>query len=47
MRDIDSPSWYNSLEAMHVIEYIRKITLVYPELTSKDIGIITPYIKQV
>ena len=47
-REGDSPSWWNSDEAMAVVEYVRKL-LSYKAgaLTMADIGIITPYRKQV
>jgi superfamily I DNA and/or RNA helicase len=44
-RDSDSPSWYNALEVVQVVEYVRK--LLNLKCTVDDIGIITPYRKQV
>lgn len=44
-QDLDSPSWYNPEEAKMVISYFGK--LLNYGLTPDDIGIITPYSKQV
>ncbi|XP_044008697.1 probable RNA helicase armi [Aphidius gifuensis] len=44
-QDIDSPSWYNTAEATQIYLYLTK--LYNNGLTSDDIGIITPYKKQV
>ncbi|KAJ8969710.1 hypothetical protein NQ314_001624 [Rhamnusium bicolor] len=41
----DSPSWYNPHEAAQVFYYINELYRM--ELTFSQIGIITPYIKQV
>jgi superfamily I DNA and/or RNA helicase len=45
VQDPDSPSWYNSEEATQV--YIYLLDLYNHGLKSSDIGIITPYSKQV
>ncbi|XP_014214537.1 probable RNA helicase armi [Copidosoma floridanum] len=45
MRDPDSPSWYNPEEATQIYTYLVK--LLRFGLKSDDIGIITPYAKQV
>lgn len=44
-RDTESPSWYNLEEATQVYLYLLK--LYKYGLESDDIGIITPYQKQV
>ena len=47
-REGDSPSWWNSAEAIAVVEYVRQL-LSYKAgaLSMADIGVITPYRKQV
>lgn len=45
MQDEDSPSWYNPEEATQV--YIYLLDLYNHGLKPDDIGIITPYSKQV
>ncbi|KAG8227620.1 hypothetical protein J437_LFUL004232 [Ladona fulva] len=42
----DSPSWYNPMEAVQCLEYM-KILYHLAELSPSDIGIITPYVEQV
>ena len=44
-RDRDSPSWYNIGEVSQVVHYVRKLRDC--GIASADIGIITPYRKQV
>jgi len=44
-RDSDSPSWYNADEVIEVVQYVKK--LLHEGCTADDIGIITPYRKQV
>jgi len=44
-KDSDSPSWYNALEVIAVLQYVRK--LLQEGCIVDDIGIITPYRKQV
>ena len=45
----DSPSWFNDLEAICVMEYVKKLLLQTKETTveAKNIGIISPYHRQV
>ncbi|CAB3362989.1 Hypothetical predicted protein [Cloeon dipterum] len=43
-RDVDSPSWYNPVEARLVFEYVKK--LMRRNVKSWNIGIITFYAKQ-
>ncbi|XP_046396334.1 probable RNA helicase armi [Ischnura elegans] len=45
-RHPESPSWYNPMEALQCLEYI-KILYHLGGLEPEDIGIITPYIEQV
>ena len=44
-RDPDSPSWFNAAEVIETVHYVRKLRA--HGLTNDDIGIITPYRKQV
>lgn len=44
-QDDDSPSWYNCEEATQV--YLYFLRLCEKKFTADDIGIITPYKKQV
>lgn len=44
-QDEDSPSWYNDHEIFHVNKYV--IALYNAGLNANDVGIITPYQKQV
>ncbi|XP_048252901.1 RNA helicase Mov10l1-like isoform X2 [Haliotis rufescens] len=48
MRETDSPSWFNPMETVQVVQYLQSL-LNNPQyrLTVDDIGIITPYRKQV
>ena len=48
MREGCSPSWFNPIEAVQVMKYINALigNDVHP-LTCDDIGVITPYRKQV
>jgi len=45
VRERDSPSWYNAAEVMQVVDYVRKLKNC--GVSNEDIGIITPYRKQV
>lgn len=45
MRDNDSPSFYNAVEMYHTVDSV--ISLLDADFNSEDIGIITPYQKQV
>ncbi|MEW5312364.1 MAG: hypothetical protein WDW38_004005 [Sanguina aurantia] len=47
-REGNSPSWFNTLEAKLVLEYVLKLKAkrVGQNVTDKDIGVITPYRKQ-
>ena len=48
MREGNSPSWFNSVEAVQVMMYIKSlVNNTTHALTYDDIGIITPYRKQV
>jgi putative helicase MOV10L1 len=44
-RDPDSPSWFNAAEVIEVVNYVRKLRAY--GLSNDEIGIITPYRKQV
>jgi len=47
-REGNSPSWFNALEASTVIQYILKLkSYRKSQISNKEIGIITPYRKQV
>ena len=48
MREGNSPSWFNPVEAVQVMKYLNAVVNndLCP-LTYDDIGIITPYRKQV
>ena len=47
-REGSSPSWFNPQEAMVVVDYVRKLTRESkPKVAPEDIGIITPYARQV
>lgn len=45
MRGTDSPSWMNPAEASQVFYYVNEMYRL--GMKAEDIGIITPYIKQV
>lgn len=45
VREADSPSWYNAAEVMQVVSYVLKLKAC--NVKNEDIGIITPYRKQV
>ena len=48
LREGNSPSWFNPMEAVQVMRYLQAIvTNTCHPLTWDDIGIITPYRKQV
>eukprot|EP01111_Echinosteliopsis_oligospora_P015569 TRINITY_DN6195_c0_g1_i1.p1 TRINITY_DN6195_c0_g1~~TRINITY_DN6195_c0_g1_i1.p1 ORF type:complete len:290 (-),score=58.16 TRINITY_DN6195_c0_g1_i1:42-911(-) len=46
-REQDSPSWFNQKELEAVMAFIQKLMKQRFDLTADDIGIITPYRKQV
>lgn len=47
-REGTSPSWFNPQEAMVVVEYVRKLAEESkPKIAPEDIGVITPYARQV
>ncbi|XP_071810041.1 RNA helicase Mov10l1-like isoform X1 [Asterias amurensis] len=48
MRDGNSPSWFNAVEVIQVIKYIQGLLAsTSPVIGPDDIGVITPYRKQV
>jgi hypothetical protein len=48
VREGNSPSWFNAQEAVQVMKYLQSIVSNnFYQLTFDDIGIITPYRKQV
>ena len=48
MREGNSPSWFNPVEAVQVLKYVQNLMGKYSdEIDVGDIGIITPYRKQV
>ena len=48
MREGNSPSWFNPVETVEVVKYVQQVlSLPNNDLTTSDIGIITPYRKQV
>ena len=48
LREEQSPSWFNPVEAVQVMHYLQSLTSnSHRELDFSDIGIITPYRKQV
>jgi len=47
-REGNSPSWFNPLEVMEVLSYVKKITSRKKNpVKPQDIGVVTPYHKQV
>lgn len=47
-REGNSPSWFNPAEAVQVVKYVQTVIRLYPnKIDDADIGIITPYRKQV
>jgi len=47
-REGNSPSWFNPQEAMIVVDYVKKLVeQSKPKVSPEDIGIITPYARQV
>ena len=47
MREGDSPSWFNPVEVVQVIKYLKDLATCGLCPNFDDIGIITPYRKQV
>ena len=47
MREGNSPSWFNPVEAVQVVKYVQALVSGDNHLTFDDIGVITPYRKQV
>jgi len=46
LREGNSPSWFNPAEVVEVVKYVQEV-VSFPDITIGDIGIITPYRKQV
>lgn len=46
-REATSPSWFNPEEANEVVNWVTLLTRDKPFVKEKDIGIISPYAKQV
>ena len=46
-RESTSPSWFNPEEANEVVNWVALLTRDKPYVKEKDIGIISPYAKQV
>jgi len=47
-REGNSPSWFNPQEAMVVVDYVKNLVLdSKPKIRQEEIGIITPYARQV
>ena len=46
-RELNSPSWFNSSEAEVVLSYVKSLVSEDMKILARDIGIITPYQKQV
>ena len=44
MREGENPSWFNAVEVVQVIKYIK---LALSQCEPEEIGVITPYRKQV
>jgi len=47
LREGNSPSWFNPQEAQQVVRYARLLKESRPAIREEDIGIITPYARQV
>ena len=48
MREGNSPSWFNPSEAVEVVKYVQQVLSVpNKDIDTTDIGVITPYRKQV
>lgn len=48
MREADSPSYFNPMEVVEVVKYLGSVlNSGRPGITPNDIGIVTPYQKQV
>jgi len=47
VREGNSPSWFNPVEVMQVVKYVQALVSSRHNLMFDDIGIITPYRKQV
>ena len=46
-READSASWFNIDEVLHTMNYVKQLLLQYKNITINDIGVITPYKKQI
>ena len=48
MREGNSPSWFNPMEVVQVVKYMKSLLAMSdPRIKASDIGVITPYRKQV
>ena len=48
MREGNSPSWFNPSEAVEVVKYVQQVmSAPNIDFDTTDIGVITPYRKQV
>ncbi|XP_019853676.1 PREDICTED: putative helicase MOV-10 [Amphimedon queenslandica] len=47
VREGNSPSWFNPVEAVQVVRYVQSLLSGCASLTATDIGLIAPYRKQV
>ena len=48
MREGNSPSWFNPMEVVQVAKYLKSLLAIgEPVIKTSDIGVITPYRKQV
>ena len=47
VREANSPSWFNVAEVEQVVDYVRKLVIETRAVTAAEIGIISPYQKQV